>query len=160
MFPPDDRLRHHATVSIIIKYFTAPDDASAAKALHGGPDESVFETMGCGNFLADSAMTEWETLLTGRSPEEHENAEWPRVVADDGPDSGIQVFAASPELQNALAAANRETLAEVAQQWADQYSEDYGGTFEPDTAAEILYELSELSRSANSRKHTLYCWMC
>lgn len=146
-------------MSIIINYFTAPDDANAAEVLDDGP-EAFFETMICGNFLADLAMADWEILLTGRSPEDYEQAEWPRIVNDDEPRSSKQIFAASPELQAALAAADRERLTEAAHQWARQYSEDYGGDFKPDTVCEIFYELSDLARSANAQKHTLYCWMC
>jgi len=104
-------------------------------------------------------MADWEILLTGRSPEDHEQAEWPRIVIDDEPRSSTQIFAASRELRAALAAADRERLTEAAHQWGRQYSEDYGD-FEPDTACEIFYELSDLARSADAQKHTLYCWMC
>lgn len=145
-------------MSIIIEYFTAPDDASAAAVLEGGP-EAVFETMTCGNFLADLAMADWEILLADQSPRDQEQGERPRVVVDDGPRSSTQIFAASPELQAALAGADRERLATIAHEWARQYSEDYGD-FEPDTACEIFYELADLARSANAQQHTLYCWMC
>lgn len=148
-------------MSIIVEFFAAADDASAAEVLYGGPEVSGYETVSCGNFIASFAMTEWESLLTHRSPEDHENAEDPRIVAADGDpdDPTVSVFAASPFLQNALASADEERLTEVAHVWAAQYSEEWG-LFEPDTAARILFELADLARSANAERHTVYCWMC
>lgn len=147
---------HYAAVSIIIEYFAADDDAAAAAVLDGGPGDD-FETMSCGNFLADFATAEWESVLLGRTVAEHEDADPSRVVIDDGPESYRRVFALSPELQAALAGARPDRLAGVAERWVDEYG---GDGVRADTACEILRELSDLARSASSRGQSLYCWMC
>jgi hypothetical protein len=107
-------------VSIPIRFLSAPDDAGAAEALDRDP-ESVQETMIRDRFLASSAMTEWESILTGRSREGHARAAPPLVVADDRPRSSSKILAASPELRAALAAADHSRLTEAAHQWVGQY---------------------------------------
>ncbi|HEX4790453.1 MAG TPA: hypothetical protein VH372_18455 [Actinospica sp.] len=140
-------------MSIIVEYFTAPDDAAAADVLYGGP-ESVYPTLSCGNFLADIAMTEWEVLLLGRL-----GAAPPRVVAGHEPSGIARVFAASAALQTALAAAGREALERLARHWLEEYADDVSG-MAPDTARELLWELAELAREAKALRQALYCWMC
>ena len=145
-------------MSIIVEYFIAPDDATAADVLVGGP-EDVFPTMSCGNFFADAAAAEWEAILLGRVAGEFEAAGGPRVVAEAGSDSLAMVFAVSSRLQTALGGANRDALTAVARRWIQEYGGNYP-SFEPDTACEILWELADLARSANDQRQVLYCWMC
>jgi len=145
-------------VSIIVEYFTAPDDAAAAGVLHGGPD-SVFPTLSCGNFPADAAMTEWESLLLGRRGAAHDAAPRPREVGPRTPSGPARVFAASAGLQRALAEAGREALAALARNWVEEYAEDLGG-MGADVAGEILWDLADLARSATALRQALYCWMC
>jgi hypothetical protein len=111
-------------VSIPIRFFSAPDDASAAEALDRDP-ESAAETTVRSRFLESSVLLEWETILTGRDPKGQ--AQTSRlVVADDRPRSSSKIFAASPELRAALAAADLERLSEVADQWVEQYGGRHG----------------------------------
>jgi hypothetical protein len=144
-------------MSIPIRFFSTSDDTSAAEVLGRDP-ESAQETMVRGHFLVSSAMTEWETILTGRSPEGHAQAAAPRVVADDRPRSSSKVFAAPPGLRVALATADHARLTEVAQQWMDQYGGQHGN-FEPSDVRTILYEMSRLARMADAEREGVYFWM-
>ena len=106
-------------------------------------------------FLTYSALAEWESILTGLSPE---GAAQPRIVADDRPRSSSKIFAAPPGLRAALAMADRARITEAAYQWVDQYSEQYGN-FEPGEVSFILHELSELARAADAEGEGVYVWM-
>jgi hypothetical protein len=144
-------------MSIPIRFFSTADDTSAAEVLDRDP-ESAQETMVRDHFLVSSAMTEWETILTGRGPEGHAQAAPPRVVADDRPRSRSKVFAAPPGLRVALATADHARLTEVAQQWTDQYGGRHGN-FEPRDVRTILYEMSRLARMADAEREGVYFWM-
>lgn len=146
-----------------MEYFTAPDDAAAAGVLFGGP-ETVFPTVSCGNFLADAAMTEWESLLLGRAVGERDTSPRPRVVAGLGSGRAARVFAASAALQSALAGAGREALAAlaerwIAERWAAEYAEELG-EMRAETVREILWQLADLARAAGALRQAVYCWMC
>ncbi|MEV0186014.1 hypothetical protein AB0I54_43175, partial [Streptomyces sp. NPDC050625] len=108
-------------MSIIVKFFMAPDDASAALALKTGPGRVA--SLSFGNFDPEEAVVEWECLLAGGSFEELVEAGEPRIVADQG-DGGCVVFAISPRLSAALAEAERSQLRDVAVSWATQRAED------------------------------------
>jgi len=144
-------------MSIPIRFFSAPDDTSAAEVL-GRDAESARETMVRDHFLASSAVTEWETLLTGQGPEGQAQVARLRVVADDRPRSSSKIFAAPPGLRAALAAADHSRLTEVARQWMDQYSGQYGN-FDPGDVRTILFEMSQLARMADAEQEGVYFWM-
>jgi len=146
-------------VSRIISYFAAPDDASAAAALFDSVPESEFETLTCGNFDALAALLEWESILTGQDIAELETPDHPRVVAEHESDPAFCVFAASPEFQAALAAADRATLDDVAHRWVAEYGDRYWRV-DPALFAVLLGELSDLVRSALAQDLSVYCWMC
>jgi hypothetical protein len=59
---------------------------------------------------------------------------------------------------HALAAANRERLTEVADQWLEQYGEVR--EFVPDDVRKIFYELSGVARSADAEEAGFYLRMC
>jgi hypothetical protein len=155
--PSGCQLGHHGHVSIPIRFFSAPDDAGGAEALDRDPG-SVQETMIRDRFLASSAMTEWETILTGRSPEGHAQAAPPLVVADDRPRSASKILAASPGLRAALAAADQSRLAGAARQWAGQYGAQHGN-FEVSEVEKIFCEMSRLARMADAEQAGVYFWM-
>jgi hypothetical protein len=146
---------HYATVSIIIEFFVAPDDAAASEVLDAGP-EGVFESLAVGNFEVDEALIEWESIVTGRSFEELASMDQPRVVAEAA--SGSLVFAVSPALRDELATAAKGRLDELASEWVLRQAGE-GTEFEPDLAKLILGDLAGLARSANRQKYELYCWM-
>ncbi|MGE7440023.1 MULTISPECIES: hypothetical protein [Kitasatospora] len=144
-------------MSIIIKFFAAPDRDAAAAVVEGGPD-GVFDSLMYGNFDAEEALIEWESLFTGRSFEELVEADVPDVVADPGDGEGPLVLVVSLALQDALAAADGPRLTEVSWQWVQERAED-GEVFAPETAAWILTGLAELARTIGDREDRLYCWM-
>uniref|UniRef100_A0AAU2VGF9 Uncharacterized protein n=1 Tax=Streptomyces sp. NBC_00003 TaxID=2903608 RepID=A0AAU2VGF9_9ACTN len=79
-------------MSIVIKFFVAPDAEAAAAVAEGGPD-GVFESLTFGNFDVEEALIEWEGIFTGRSFEEVLDDGVPETVVD--PDDG-EVF--DPEI--------------------------------------------------------------
>ncbi|GAB2828292.1 hypothetical protein GCM10027176_35590 [Actinoallomurus bryophytorum] len=144
-------------MSIIIKFFVAPDDTSAAAIVDRGPT-GLFESLDAGNFDAAEAVIEWEGIFTGRSFEALVSAGEPRMVADPGEDGGPVVFAASGALRGALAGAAPARLAEVGELWIQERAEE-GEVFDPEMVGDLLGELANLARTAAGRGHSLYCWM-
>ncbi|MFI7546398.1 hypothetical protein [Actinoplanes sp. NPDC049599] len=137
-------------MSSIIRFFVAPDDEAAATVVDGDP-ENTFESVTYGNFDADLALLEWDSLLTGRAFDDLLLASASGVITDE--DDGALIVAASPELQEALAAASEAELERVARLWADERAAE-GETVDPELAHEILTELARLSRTT---EHRLYC---
>ncbi|MGW3656775.1 hypothetical protein ACWD6R_14245 [Streptomyces sp. NPDC005151] len=139
-------------MSIMVEFFVAPDDASAADVLGTGPGRA-FESLSCGNLDPEEAVIEWECLFTGAGFEELVEAGEPRVVADDG----CVVFVISPRLSTALAGAGRSRVREIAASWAGQRAED-GEFIEGEVAGEIVGGVAALARSAAEQGHGLYGW--
>jgi hypothetical protein len=146
-----------ATVSIIIEFFVAPDDAAAAGVLDAGP-EGLFESALFGNFVAGTAVIEWESVLTGHSFASLVALGMPRTVADAGADNLCLVFAVSSALRVELAAADDAQLDGVASEWVRRDA-DNGGAFDPEMARLILGDVAGLARLAGQEGHEVYCWM-
>ncbi|MER6517589.1 hypothetical protein ABT246_12080 [Streptomyces sp. NPDC001553] len=144
-------------MSIIIKFFIAPDDFSAARVVDSGP-AGVFGSLACGNFDASEAVIEWESLLTGQSFEALVAADEPRTVADPGDGDGPLLFVVSAALQGALAGASPARLAEVGGLWIQERAAE-GEVFDPEMVGELLSDLADLARTAHGQGHGLYCWM-
>ncbi|CAM5304409.1 hypothetical protein [Streptomyces aurantiogriseus] len=144
-------------MSIIIKFFVAPSHEAAAAVVDGGPDRA-FESLEYGNFDAEEALIEWESIFTGRSFEELVGADEPEAVADPADWEGPMVFAASEALRDALAAADHSRLAEVSRLWIQKRAAD-GEVFDQEIATRILTDLARLARGIDGREHRLYCWM-
>jgi hypothetical protein len=142
-------------VSIIIEFFVAPDDAAAAGVLDAGP-EGVFESVPFGNFVAATAVIEWESVLTGRSLADLVALGMPRIVADAGDGSLCLVFAVSSALRVELAAADDARLDGVASEWVRRDA-DNGGAFDPEMARLILEDVADLARLAAQEGHEVYC---
>ncbi|MFF0094608.1 hypothetical protein ACFYSF_32270 [Streptomyces canus] len=143
-------------MSIIVEFFAAPDDASAALVLQTGPRRS-FESLSFGNFDPEEAVVEWECLFAGVSFEQLVEADEPRLVAGLG-DDGCVVFAISSRLSAALAEAERSELKVAAVAWSFQRAED-GEFIAPEIAEVILSDLAALVRSARRQGHHVYCWV-
>jgi hypothetical protein len=139
-------------MSSIIRFFVAPDDEAAATVVDGGP-EGTFESVTYGNFDADLALLEWDSLLTGRAFDDLLLASAAGVITDE--DDGALIVAASAELQQALASATEADLARIAGRWSDERAAE-GDPVDPDLAREIL---TELGRLAQTPEHRLYCWV-
>jgi hypothetical protein len=144
-------------MSIIVEFFTAPDDTSAAGIVDRGPT-GAFDSLSAGNFDASEAVIEWESIFTGQSFEALVSADEPRMVVDPGEEGGPLVFAASGALLEALADASPARLAEVGELWIQERAED-GEVFDPEMVGGIMGDLADLARTAAGRGHSLYCWM-
>ncbi|MFE4832318.1 hypothetical protein [Streptomyces sp. NPDC056672] len=143
-------------MSIIVEFFVAPDDASAALALGTGPGRA-FEALSCGNFDPEEAVVEWECLFEGGDFEDRVETGEPRIIAGE-PDDGCVVFVVPHGLFTALARAERFRLHEIAALWVGRRAED-GEVIEADVAGEILSDLAALARSAARQRQRLYCWV-
>jgi hypothetical protein len=137
-------------MSSIIRFFVAPDDEAAATVVDGDP-ENTFESVTYGNFDADLALLEWDSLLTGQAFDDLLLASASGVITEE--EDGALIVAASAELQEALGSATGAELARVAQLWVDERAAE-GETIDPELAREILTELARLARTA---EHRLYC---
>ncbi|MGW0903359.1 hypothetical protein [Streptomyces sp. NPDC002853] len=143
-------------MSIIVEFFAAPNDASAALVLQTGPQRAC-ESLSFGNFDPEEAVVEWECLFAGVSFEELVEADEPRQVAGLDDDGRI-VFAISPRLSAALAEAERTQLRDAAVAWSMQRAED-GEAIATETAEAILSDLAALVSSARSQGQNVYCWV-
>lgn len=139
-----------------MKFFVAPNDASAAVVVGTGPGRA-FECLSLGNFDAEEAVVEWECLFSGGSFEELLGAGEPRIIAGED-DDGCVVFALSDRLVDALAASEPSRLHEVAVAWARQRAED-GEDIASAVAGEMLEGLGNLARGRGEHDHGLYCWV-
>lgn len=143
-------------MSIIVKFFVAPDDTSAALALQTGPGRT-FESLSFGNFDPEEAVIEWECLLAGGSFEELVDAGQPRIVAGQDND-GCVVFAISPRLSAALVDAEPSRLRDVAASWSQLRAED-GEVVDTEIAEAIMGDLAGLVSSARLHDQGVYCWV-
>ncbi|MEU6845569.1 hypothetical protein ABZ930_27205 [Streptomyces sp. NPDC046716] len=143
-------------MSIIVKFFVAPDDTSASLALRTGPGRA-FESLSFGNFDPEEAVLEWECLLAGGRFEELVEAGEPRIVAGRDND-GCVVFALSPRLSTALADAGHARLRDVAASWSRLRSED-GEAIDTEIAEAIVGDLAALVSSARRQSQGVYCWV-
>ncbi|MEU3606423.1 hypothetical protein AB0E83_13350 [Streptomyces sp. NPDC035033] len=143
-------------MSIVVKFFVAPDDTSAGLALRTGPGRAC-ESLPYGNFDPEEAVIEWECLLAGDRFEELVEAGEPRIVAGQDND-GCLVFALSPRLSTALADAGPSRLRDVAVAWAQLRAED-GEVVDTEIAEAILGDLAGLVSSARRHGQGVYCWV-
>ncbi|GAA2656881.1 MULTISPECIES: hypothetical protein [Streptomyces] len=143
-------------MSIIVKFFVAPDDTSASLTLRTGPGRA-FESLSFGNFDPEEAVIEWECLLVGSSFEELAEAGEPRIVAGQDND-GCVVFAISARLSAALAEAGHARLRGVAASWAQLRAED-GEVIDTEVADAIVGDLAALVSSARRQNQGVYCWV-
>ncbi|MFD9327974.1 hypothetical protein [Streptomyces sp. NPDC060065] len=142
-------------MSIIVEFFVAQDDASAALALQTGPGR--VESLSFGNFDPEEAVVDWECLLADVRFEELVEAGEARIVADQG-DGGCVVFAISARLSTALADAERSQLRDVAVSWAAQRAKD-SEAIDTEIADGILGDLAALVSSARRQGQGVYCWV-
>jgi hypothetical protein len=139
-------------LSIIVKFFVAPDDTSASLALRTGPGRA-FESLSFGNFDPEEAVVEWECLLAGASFEDLVEAGESRIVAGQD-DDGCVVFAISPRLSAALADAAHSRLSDVAASWARLRAED-GEVIDAEIADVVVSDLAALVSNARRQNPRL-----
>ncbi|GAB2921716.1 hypothetical protein [Streptomyces heilongjiangensis] len=143
-------------MSIIVKFFVAPNDTSASLALQSGPGWA-FESACYGNLDPEEAVLEWEYLLAGGSFEELVEAGEPRIVAAQDND-GCVVFAISPRLSAALADADHARTRDVAASWTRLRAED-GVFIGTEIADAMVGDLAALVSSARRQNQSVYCWV-
>ncbi|MGW2402131.1 hypothetical protein ACWCYY_36830 [Kitasatospora sp. NPDC001664] len=143
-------------MSIVIKFFVAPNRDAAAAVVEGGPD-GVFDSLTYGNFDAEEALIEWESIFTGQSFAELVDADVPEVVADLEDGEGPLIFLVPASLQDALAGADDLRLAEASRRWVQERAEDRE-VLAPEISAWILTGLAELASGIGDREDRLYCW--
>ncbi|MFD8593474.1 hypothetical protein ACFV1L_00550 [Kitasatospora sp. NPDC059646] len=143
-------------MSVIVTFFAAPDDASAAAALVAGP-EPACDSVDFGSFDPEEAVVQWECLLAGGSAEALADAGEPRTVAEED-DGGCLVLALSPRLSAALAAAGPAALRDAAVAWSRLLAED-GRAVGEDVAGEILSEVAALAARSGEGGSSVYCWI-
>ncbi|AGJ52826.1 hypothetical protein OOK43_29965 [[Kitasatospora] papulosa] len=143
-------------MSIIVRFFVAPDDTSASLALQTGPGRA-FESLSFGNFDPEEAVVEWECLLADGSFEDLVEAGEPRIIAGLD-DEGCVVFAISPRLSSALAEATHSRLSDVAASWTQLRAED-GEVIDTEIADVIVGDLAALVTSARRQNQSVYCWV-
>lgn len=143
-------------MSIIVKFFVAPDDTAAALHLRTGPGQAC-ESLSLGNFDPVGAVAEWQSLLTGRHLEDVVEAGEPRVLGGEEGE-GCFVFAISSDLATALADAERPTLRDAADAWARLRAEE-GEIIDGEIADAIMSDVAALAGSARRQGRGVYCWV-
>jgi hypothetical protein len=134
-------------VSSIVEFFIAPDDDAAATLADHGPGPGKDVVGEYGNFDPVSTMGEWEDSFD--IVPDHDS----RGIAGDG----RGVYAVSPSLQAALAAADEEELEEAAARWTELPSETIDNLTQ-EFASDMLTDIADLARTATQRGHRLYYW--
>ncbi|MFF7450074.1 MULTISPECIES: hypothetical protein [unclassified Streptomyces] len=140
-------------MSVVVEFFTAPDDRTAARALRTGP-EPASASLRAGNFDVEEAVVEWECLLAGGDFADLVAAGEPRAIAED--DTGCLVFALSPRLCAALAGAEAPRLRDLARSWVARRAED-GEVIAAEIAHGIVTALAALADASQRRRTGVYC---
>ncbi|WP_339134654.1 hypothetical protein WJM95_33560 [Streptomyces sp. f51] len=143
-------------MSIIVKFFVAPDDTAATSTFQTGPGPA-FESLSFGKFDPEEAVVEWECLLAGGDFEDLVEAGEPRILAEDN-HGGCVVFAISPGLSTALADAERPRLREIAASWVQLRAKE-GEIIDVEIADRIMSDLATLVSSACRQGQGVYCWV-
>ncbi|GGU33303.1 hypothetical protein [Streptomyces violascens] len=148
-------------MGVIYGYFAAADDDDAVRAVVRDDDEPT--ATGYDGFDVNAAdpttdLLPAEVILTGRSAETIQAD--PRhghllAVVDEGE---LLCLTLTDALRDALAVADRGSLAGVAQEWA--VSDVFPAPPDPDGLAEFLNRVADLASRAVERGHRLYCWIC
>ena len=145
-------------MSLLTHYFAAPDDAAAAGVIEivGGPaaDPRGWPTVLLNGLEPVVTLGTLEEFLTRRP--------YRSVVAN--PRQGhilteraeTMVVTVTDELRDALAAADRSALTEVADVWAVAEELD---SADPIALADALVALAGLCRDAEIRGEPVYCWL-
>ncbi|MFE7711773.1 hypothetical protein ACFU6I_39835 [Streptomyces sp. NPDC057486] len=140
-------------------YFSAPDDDAAIRVLDqpGGPDTSEFDVVPLKGIDPVVTMASLEAILTGCTYDEASRVPRAGRLLSSPDHESAFIISLSDTLQEALASAAHDGLAEAAHAWAETDEvQAYGIT--ADTAREVLALLSGLAGRAGSACRRLYCW--
>ncbi|WP_371647929.1 MULTISPECIES: hypothetical protein [unclassified Streptomyces] len=139
-------------------YFSAPDDEAAVGVLDqiGGPDASGFDVISLKGIDPSVTMASLEAILTRCSYDEASARPRAGQILSSPDHESALIISLSDTLQEALASASHERLAEAGGAWAvTDELQAYGIT--ADTAYEVLVLLSGLANRASDGRR-LYCW--
>lgn len=154
-------------MSVFYTYFLAHSADAAAAVLDqpggpGGPDYTELVDGGMPVPLAGVdppvMLGKLESLLTGVS--------WQAIFERDGTyeivaatdDNAVMVMSMPAAFQRALAAASQDALEAICEPWAE--IEEFGGDVDPRDLENIVSDLAELARRAESTNRRMYCWVC
>lgn len=149
-------------MGVLFDYFTAPDDATAARTIawsagparptDGSPPHPCVHT-GIDPAVQGATL---EQLMTGRDLEAvMDDPRWADSLAMTGAGERL-VLTMTDGLVDALASADERQLTDVALPWSR--TEEFVGSVEPSHLAGVLRELAALARRARAQGHGLYCW--
>ena len=98
-----------------------------------------------------------QSLLTGVSWQAiFERGTYEIVAATD--DNAVTVMSMPAAFQRALATASQGALEAVCEPWSE--IEEFGGGVDPRDLENIVSDLAELARTAESTNRRMYCWVC
>lgn len=122
--------------------------------------EPVYDTVELKGIDPVVMISTLESILTGVPYDEIIGGPRAGHVLDDRNSGERLVVALSDEIHEALAAADRESIARVVPDWlaTDEFQMTHGWS-EADVAR-IVDDLSALARRAKNRSDKLYCWVC
>ncbi|MFD9793733.1 hypothetical protein ACFWXK_22630 [Streptomyces sp. NPDC059070] len=138
-------------------YFSAPHDDAAVGVLDqpGGPDASGFDVVALKGLDPVVTMASLEAILTGCTYDEASaRPRAGRLLSSPDHESAF-IISLSDTLQEALASASHDGLADAAAAWAETDELRGCGI---DAAREVLVLLSGLANRASSGRRRLYCW--
>lgn len=143
----------------LYEYFSAADDQAAATALDLGPAglQKAFDVLSTTGIDPAVQIGTLEELLTGRSFDDI--LQDPRASEPLGPATSEDehgVVTLTDQLLDALAGADRASLADVAVPWSE--TEEFWGQADPGILTDFLVEFAALAKRAKERGHKLYCW--
>ncbi|MFG3283245.1 hypothetical protein [Streptomyces sp. NPDC048111] len=140
-------------------YFSAPHDDAAVGILDqpGGPGASGFDVVPLAGIDPCVTMASLEAILTGCTYDEASaRPRAGRILSSPDHESAF-IISLSDTLQEALASASHQGLADAAAAWAETDELRASGVT-GDTADEVLILLSTLAARAGAGQRRLYCW--
>ncbi|MDX3864939.1 transposase, partial [Streptomyces europaeiscabiei] len=140
-------------------YFSAPNDDAAVGVLDqpGGPDTSGFDVVPFKGIDPSVTMASLEAILTGCTYAEASARPRAGQLLSSPVHESAVIISLSDTLQEVLASASHDGLADAAAAWAETDElQAYGIT--ADIAREVLVLLSGLADRAASGRRRLYCW--
>lgn len=148
-------------MGVIYGYFAAADDDDAVRAVVREDDEPAatgYDGFDVNGMDPTVDLLPVEEILSGRSAKAIQAD--PRhghllATADEGQ---LLCLSLTDALRDALAAADRGSLHDVARAWAA--SEVFPTPPDPDGLGGFLEQAVDLASRAVERGHRLYCWIC
>jgi hypothetical protein len=144
-------------VGNLYDYFAAPDDATAASCLDGGPGAVGFDTVDVKGMDPYVQLGQGEALLVDLPFDEvRTHPRFNHLITDVAAES-CWVVTLTDRLRDALAQASPERLAEVSVPWSR--IEEFAPGADPALLADFLDRFAALARRARAAGHGLYCWI-